>query len=287
MAAWGAESGHIDVTVREAVAVVTLRRPERLNALTADMRRELAAILRYFGAAGAVRGIVLTGTGRAFSAGEDLSAAARLPPGGLVTEAELIGTAIQIVHRWTRPSAPSAAHLRLLRPPLEMVEQAMAAETEAARETEEAGIARRDRPVPQPAPRRHEPPAQTVRAPVIARPAGGEDQVPLARHDGQRATGRPRGQLPGHHDRGVAVLLTVPDEGLGPDLAGVESPPGGQDRYLICPHGQRRGLETERPAMVTTVKRPAGGNPGKWLQDLTPDNATAPAPRPYSVWSSG
>lgn len=244
MAAWGAESGHIDVTVREAVAVVTLRRPERLNALTADMRRELAAILRYFGAAEPVRGIVLTGTGRAFSAGEDLSAAARLPPGGLVTEAELfhditraalrtrvpviaalngiavggaaemtlcfdarigtsaaeyffpesnigltisnaasillprlaghramrlvmeaarigaedalafglldeivaeaelIGTAIQIVHRWTRPGAPSAAHLRLLRPPLEMVEQAMAAETEAARGTEEAGIAR-------------------------------------------------------------------------------------------------------------------------------------------------
>jgi hypothetical protein len=47
-------------------------------------------------------------------------------------------------------------------------------------------------------------------------------------------------------------------------------------------HGsKRRGLETERPVMVTTVKRPAGGNPGeKWLRDLTPDNATAPAPDP-------
>jgi hypothetical protein len=49
MEAWGAESGHIEVTVRDAVAVVTLRRPDRLNALTAGMRRELAAILRHFG----------------------------------------------------------------------------------------------------------------------------------------------------------------------------------------------------------------------------------------------
>src|SRR5450755_655444 len=92
---WGIGSGHIDVALREGVAVVTLRRPEKLNALTADMRRELAAILRHFGSGDhlgsgdAARGIVLTGTGRAFSAGEDLRAAAELPAGGLVTEVEL------------------------------------------------------------------------------------------------------------------------------------------------------------------------------------------------------
>jgi enoyl-CoA hydratase/carnithine racemase len=89
MAAWEIESGHIDVAVREDVAVVTLRRPQKLNALTADMRRELAAILRHFGTGDSVRGIVLTGTGRAFSAGEDLAAAAELPEGGLVFEVEL------------------------------------------------------------------------------------------------------------------------------------------------------------------------------------------------------
>jgi enoyl-CoA hydratase len=53
------------------------------------MRRELAAIFRYFGNGDSVRGIVLTGAGRAFSAGEDLHAAAELPEGGLVTEVEL------------------------------------------------------------------------------------------------------------------------------------------------------------------------------------------------------
>jgi enoyl-CoA hydratase/carnithine racemase len=88
-AVWGAESGHIDTAVRDAVAVVTLRRPDKLNALTADACRELAAILRHFGGGDSVRGIVLTGTGRAFSAGLDLREAAGLPPDSLVDHIEL------------------------------------------------------------------------------------------------------------------------------------------------------------------------------------------------------
>jgi enoyl-CoA hydratase len=234
MADWGAETGHIEVSVSEAVAVVRLRRPDKLNALTVAMRRELAAILRHFGDGHSVRGLVVTGTGRAFSAGLDLKEAADLPPGGLIADVELfhditraalqtrvpvvaalngiavggacemtlcfdarlgtpaaeyflpennigltisnassillprlvgpramrlvlesarigaadalalglldeivdpddlIGAAVGLVHRWTRPGAATAAHLRLLRPPLAAVEQAMAAETEAA-----------------------------------------------------------------------------------------------------------------------------------------------------------
>jgi len=263
--------------------VVTLRRPEKLNALTAGMRRELAAILRHFGggdpvrgagaergraqsgggreargrkeqSAGAgrtergggtsgARGIVLTGAARAFSAGEDLNAAAELPPGGLTSEIELfhditraalqtrvpvvaaingiavggacemtlcfdtrigtpaaewflpensigltisnassvllprltghramrlvldsarisahealaaglldeivaetslLETAIQLVHRWTQAGTATTEHLRLLRPSLAVIEQAFAAETEAARRADEAGLA--------------------------------------------------------------------------------------------------------------------------------------------------
>ena len=242
--AWGEGSGHVDVAVRQDVALVTLRRPEKLNALTAGMRRDLAAILRHFGGGEAVRGIVLTGAGRAFSAGEDLRAAAELPPGGLITEVELfhditraalqtrvpvvaaingiavggacemtlcfdarvgseaaefflpennlgltisnasslllprlaghralrlvmesarmgarealalglldeivdpaslVGAAIATVHRWTRPGAVTAEHLALLRPSLAAVEQAFAAETDAARRADQAGVAR-------------------------------------------------------------------------------------------------------------------------------------------------
>ncbi|MFH8559794.1 enoyl-CoA hydratase/isomerase family protein [Streptomyces sp. NPDC017988] len=89
MTAWEPRSGHIDVSVRDRVAVVTLDRPEKLNALTGDMRRELAALLRHFGDGRQVCGVVLTGTGRAFSAGEDLREAAATPPNGMVLEAEL------------------------------------------------------------------------------------------------------------------------------------------------------------------------------------------------------
>ena len=243
MAAWGAESGHIEVAVQNAVAVVTLRRPDRLNALTAGMRRELAAILRHFGDGELSQGIVVTGAGRAFSAGLDLQEAAELPPGGLIADVELfhditravlqtrvpvvgalngiavggacemtlcfdarIGTpaaefflpenaigltisnasslllprlaghaamrlvmesarigaddgvalglldeiaeqadlipaAIALIHRWTQPGAATAAHLRLLRPPLAGIEQAMAAETEAASGPQAATLA--------------------------------------------------------------------------------------------------------------------------------------------------
>ncbi|MFF0558074.1 AMP-binding protein [Streptomyces sp. NPDC004266] len=65
----------LDVDVVRGVAVLTLRRPEKLNAMDVATRRRLAHVIREFGAGENVRGIVLTGEGRAFSAGEDLQAA--------------------------------------------------------------------------------------------------------------------------------------------------------------------------------------------------------------------
>lgn len=66
----------IEITERDEVALITLARPEKLNALTAQMRRDLAAAVRGHGDGKSVKGIVVTGTGRAFSAGEDLREAA-------------------------------------------------------------------------------------------------------------------------------------------------------------------------------------------------------------------
>jgi acyl-CoA synthetase (AMP-forming)/AMP-acid ligase II/enoyl-CoA hydratase/carnithine racemase len=66
---------HLDVDVTRGVAVLTLRRPEKLNALDVATRLRLAAVVREFGTGDTVRGIVLTGEGRAFSAGEDLQSA--------------------------------------------------------------------------------------------------------------------------------------------------------------------------------------------------------------------
>lgn len=64
----------LDVDVVRGVAVLTLRRPEKLNAMDVATRRRLAYLVRKFGSGENVRGIVLTGEGRAFSAGEDLQA---------------------------------------------------------------------------------------------------------------------------------------------------------------------------------------------------------------------
>ncbi|MFC5815527.1 enoyl-CoA hydratase/isomerase family protein [Nonomuraea harbinensis] len=231
----------IDITVRDEVAVITLNRPEKLNALTAGMRRDLAAAVRAHGD-GSARGIVVTGTGRAFSSGEDINQAvdrslldevelfhdltravletrvpvvaavnglsvggaaewtlcfdarvgtpgaeyfwpenhiglsvsnasslllSRLVGGGralrlvldssrisaeeaqrlgildeIVAPDALLDTAIGLVHRWTLPGTATGVHLRLLRPSLEEVERAFAAETEAAKEVEGSGIAK-------------------------------------------------------------------------------------------------------------------------------------------------
>ncbi|MGW0188825.1 AMP-binding protein [Streptomyces sp. NPDC003362] len=67
--------GFLDVDVVRDVAVLTLRRPGKLNAMDVATRLRLAAVVREFGAGDRARGIVLTGEGRAFSAGEDLQSA--------------------------------------------------------------------------------------------------------------------------------------------------------------------------------------------------------------------
>jgi enoyl-CoA hydratase/carnithine racemase len=52
--------------------LITLNRPERMNALSEDLRAELAAAFDETAGDPEVRAIVLTGAGRAFSAGADM-----------------------------------------------------------------------------------------------------------------------------------------------------------------------------------------------------------------------
>lgn len=60
--------------VEERVAVVTLNRPDRLNAWTPVMQAEVKAAMRAATGDPQVRVIVLTGAGRGFCAGADMSA---------------------------------------------------------------------------------------------------------------------------------------------------------------------------------------------------------------------
>lgn len=56
----------------EGVAVVTLNRPDALNALSIDLRRSLVLVLDELAADDSCDAVVLTGAGRAFCAGLDL-----------------------------------------------------------------------------------------------------------------------------------------------------------------------------------------------------------------------
>jgi enoyl-CoA hydratase len=62
----------ISFEVRDHRAYLTLDRPDRLNAITAEMAREIADAVAAANADDAVRVIIVQGAGRAFSAGYDL-----------------------------------------------------------------------------------------------------------------------------------------------------------------------------------------------------------------------
>jgi 2-(1,2-epoxy-1,2-dihydrophenyl)acetyl-CoA isomerase len=56
----------------DGVRTLTLNRPEAFNSFTLELKEKLLAALRDAGADSGVRAVVITGTGRAFCAGQDL-----------------------------------------------------------------------------------------------------------------------------------------------------------------------------------------------------------------------
>ena len=61
------------LNIAEGVATVTLNRPERLNAFTGEMHAELREALGRIEGDRSVRAMLITGAGRGFCAGQDLS----------------------------------------------------------------------------------------------------------------------------------------------------------------------------------------------------------------------
>ncbi len=72
-----ASGDHILVEQRDGIAVVTLNRPEQMNAFSSELHREAELLWPKLAADKTIRAIVLTGAGKAFSAGGDLKAIAR------------------------------------------------------------------------------------------------------------------------------------------------------------------------------------------------------------------
>lgn len=71
----------IEFDYRDGVGVITLNRPERLNSFTLGMHAELRRAFDFLLSRDTLRGIVITGAGRGFCAGQDLSERPPLPPG--------------------------------------------------------------------------------------------------------------------------------------------------------------------------------------------------------------
>ncbi|MEW9668014.1 enoyl-CoA hydratase/isomerase family protein [Ammoniphilus sp. 3BR4] len=63
---------HIVVDIEKQIALIKLNRPEIRNALVTEMRKELIDVFQQVNRSKEIRAVVLTGMGRAFSAGGDL-----------------------------------------------------------------------------------------------------------------------------------------------------------------------------------------------------------------------
>ncbi len=87
------ETREVLVDVADGVAWITLNRPEALNAWTAGLGHELLAALAAVAADDAVRAVAISGAGRAFSSGADLSEPPELTEDGKADlRARLVGS---------------------------------------------------------------------------------------------------------------------------------------------------------------------------------------------------
>lgn len=66
------ESGQLLVKTTESVMILTLNRPDKLNALTSAMYRDLVALLAFASNSGDIGAVLIEGEGKSFCAGNDL-----------------------------------------------------------------------------------------------------------------------------------------------------------------------------------------------------------------------
>lgn len=80
----------IELSIEDGAARLTLNRPDRLNSFTVQMHEEIRAALDHIESDNTVRTLLITGTGRGFCAGQDLSDRAVSPGGGAVDLGESV-----------------------------------------------------------------------------------------------------------------------------------------------------------------------------------------------------
>ncbi|HEX7386591.1 MAG TPA: enoyl-CoA hydratase-related protein [Castellaniella sp.] len=72
---------HILFSYEDGVGRIVLNRPDSLNSMTETMHADIRTALDFMEAQADLRGLILTGSGRGFCAGQDLTERAPLPPG--------------------------------------------------------------------------------------------------------------------------------------------------------------------------------------------------------------
>jgi enoyl-CoA hydratase len=104
------EEGLVLSDRRGPVLWLTLNRPEKLNALSYALVRELRAALRAAGADDEVKVVVVTGAGRAFSAGYDLSEEAESRTEGADGWRRILADDVELtLELWSLPKPTIAA----------------------------------------------------------------------------------------------------------------------------------------------------------------------------------
>lgn len=96
----------VDYAVADNAAIITLNRPDKLNAISAELRRDLGAAMGQARADDKVRALVLTGAGRGFCSGADLTVTP--PPAAENQTAKLdemgwVGAWARLFHDFDKP----------------------------------------------------------------------------------------------------------------------------------------------------------------------------------------
>jgi enoyl-CoA hydratase len=95
-----------------AVAVLTLNRPERLNAINKAMLLEMQDALDVVEGDESLRALVVTGAGTSFSSGFDLKEQMEARPSGITTWREILGRDFDAVMRFWHLKKPTIAAVR-------------------------------------------------------------------------------------------------------------------------------------------------------------------------------
>ena len=95
-----------------SVAIITLNRPDRLNAINRQVLDELQEICSLIEADDQIRAVVLTGSGKTFSSGFDLKEQAKNPPKGVKEWEPVLRSDFDGVMRFWHLSKPTIAAVR-------------------------------------------------------------------------------------------------------------------------------------------------------------------------------